>query len=102
MSATPVIQIGPDLPGLRGVPEFIGPVRCPDCEDTATVHHVPAGEGEFTPTLICPCGSIFELEATAYSVGLAAGVLAQMAKTSPDPIPQSPPPPLPPPHPFQR
>lgn len=87
MPAQPVTPVvSRELPGHPGVPASIGPVGCPCCDRrTATVHHVPdpgAGEDEYTPTLICAgCGSVFELEATAYGAGLAAGVLAERARS---------------------
>lgn len=86
-TARPVTpEIASDMPGLPGVPASIGPLRCPTCEQrAATLNHVPdpeAGADLITPTLVClGCGSVFELEATAYGVGLAAGVLAERGRT---------------------
>jgi hypothetical protein len=80
---TPAGRLGEILPG---VPASLGPLRCPACDQRAAlVHHVPgplAGDDLYIPTLICQCGAVFELEATAYNAGLAAGVLAQMARAT--------------------
>jgi hypothetical protein len=83
MTTIPVTPIiGEDLPGLPGVPATIGPLECPACDDrTAHIHHVQDGHGAIAPTLICRgCGSVFELEATAYHAGLRAGILAEKAR----------------------
>jgi hypothetical protein len=83
---TPAGHLGEILPG---VPASLGPLRCPACDQrAAVVHHVPdpqAGDDLYIPTLICQCGAVFELEATAYNAGLAAGVLAQMARATHNP-----------------
>jgi hypothetical protein len=81
---TPVLpRIAADLPGLPGVPASIGPLCCPTCDQrAAVVHHLQDAGGDITPALICQgCGSAFELEATAYNAGLAAGVLAEKARS---------------------
>jgi hypothetical protein len=79
-------QIAADLPGLPGVPASIGPLVCPGCDQRASaIHHVQDGCGNITPTLICQgCGAVFELEATAYNIGLGAGILAEKARWEAD------------------
>lgn len=94
-------QIGPGLPGLPGLPASIGPIRCLSCgQRRAAVHHKPAGAAADWPggppgaptlepmgdyplvvLLICEgCGMVHQLEGDSYNVGLAAGVLAELAK----------------------
>ncbi len=77
-------RVAPDLPGLPGVPASIGPLTCPDCgQRTATVHHAPEGNDSYAALLACGnCGAVYELEATAYAAGLAAGVLAERARSA--------------------
>jgi hypothetical protein len=77
-----MMHIGPELPGLPGIPSEIGPVPCPDCDTRqAVVHHIPAADGDYTPTLVCgDCGACHELEPNAYVIGLAAGVLYEHQK----------------------
>lgn len=72
------------MPLPPGIPEWVGPVRCPGCgKMTGEVHHTPAyppGD-DLTVTLICPgCGAAFELLATSYCAGIRVGVLLEQAR----------------------
>lgn len=85
--AIPWRGVSADLPTLPGVPARIGPIRCPCCDERqATLSHEPdpAEPGDYGVRLICfGCGSIFELETTAYIAGLAAGMLVALARMRP-------------------
>jgi hypothetical protein len=75
---TPVVTA--DLPGLPGVPESIGPLKCPECDRrAAAVYH--SLDGQLSAVLKCGwCDSSWEMWMVSYSAGLGAGVLAEQAK----------------------
>jgi hypothetical protein len=79
-----LIWVARALPGLPGVPASVAPVSCPGCGTRqATVHHIPAEADPGTLAVRVHCGAcrdVFDLEATAYHTGLAAGVLISLAR----------------------
>lgn len=80
------IRVGPDVPGLTGVPATIGPLRCPECGERSAVLWI-CQWGPVDPDsavgfrLSCnDCGSIWEPDQFAVNIGMAAGVLVQLAR----------------------
>lgn len=82
------------MPLPPGIPERIGPIRCPGCCKMAgEVRHEPTSPpgDDLTATLVCAgCGSVFELLATSYCTGLRVGVLLeQMRRADEEALPAS-------------
>lgn len=69
------------MPLPPGIPERVGPIRCPGCGNTTgEVHHTPTHPpgDDLTVTLTCAgCGAAFEMLATSYCTGLRVGVLLE-------------------------
>lgn len=67
---------------LPGVPEEVGPVRCPTClERAAVVRHVPQGDGTYGASMDCrSCGDQSDLWMESYLAGLAVGILIEAAR----------------------
>ena len=84
------MTVSADLPGLPGVPESVGPVRCPECgQTTADVRHarrLTGQDGSYTARLTChACGLTSTLDADGYAAGLSVGVLVERARQAQPP-----------------